>query len=145
MMSYVTDDEVPKEKYLNKYVRDKVCASEYKKWRELAIELLDGDDDAVAALDARTYNMDEKQCCSVMFRFWLERQPQATWKQLVDALYEIKLNQVAADVKNLLIQSKTVLVGKRKRIDSKPSKRSQRVKVDQPQNQEDGKFSRQIE
>ena len=84
----------------------------------MGIELL-GDDDNIAELDARTYNMSEKQCCSVMFKFWLERQPQATWRQLIDALYVLKLNRVANDVENLLIQSKS---GKSQQLSQKDGK-----------------------
>ena len=97
-----TDTELPKVKYLNRYVRDKVCASEPKKWEDLGKELLDDDD--IPALVAKTRNMDEKQCCSEMFKLWLERQPKATWRQLIDALLVLKLNRLAYDVENLLMQ-----------------------------------------
>ena len=47
--------------------------------------------------------MDEMKCCSVMFKLWCERQrPQATWRQLIDALYEVQLNRIASDVESLL-------------------------------------------
>ena len=122
---------MPREVHFNNYVRTKICASESGKWRDLAVELLN-DDYAVTVLDARTQNIrGEKQRCSVMFKFWLEKQPQATWKQLIDALYAIELDSLANDVTYFLIQGQ-------KHIDSKSPKQSKQVEVDQPQNQDDG-------
>ena len=94
----VTD--FPKEIYFNEYVRDKVCGAGQS--RDLGVQLLVDDDD-IAVLDARTRNMDDRtKCCSVMFQLWRERQPQATWRQLIDALKKVKLNTVANDLENLL-------------------------------------------
>ena len=93
----VTD--FPKEIYFNEYVRDKICGAGQS--RDLGVQLLVDDDD-IAVLDARTRNMDEWQRCSVMFQLWRERQPRATWRQLIDALKKIKLNTVANDLENLL-------------------------------------------
>ena len=115
------DNECPKASYLNKHVRDKICASEARKWEDLGRELLDDDD--MPALAARTHNMSEKQCCSEMFKLWLERQPEASWRQLIAALRVLKLNRLAGDVENLLIQSP----------------KQSTVQCNQPQNQEDGK------
>ena len=46
------------------------------------------------------------KCCSGMFSLWLERQPEATWRQLISALKNIKLVSLAKNVENLLIPSK---------------------------------------
>ena len=43
--------------------------------------------------------------CSSLFSLWLQRQPEANWKQLIDALIKIKLNLLAAQIKKLLIPS----------------------------------------
>ena len=55
-------------------------------------------------MNAKTHNIitDEKKCSSVVFELWRERQPQATWRQLINALYEVGLNRVAHDLENLL-------------------------------------------
>ena len=67
----------------------------------MGIELLDDDD--VKTLDARApQGLDEKECYSVMFKLWRERQPHGTWRQLIKALYKLKLNRVAEDVENLI-------------------------------------------
>ena len=102
IFTFIIVNDFPKEIYFNKHVRDKVCgASEPGKWRDLGIQLL-VDDDGIAVLNARTRNMHEKQCCSVMFELWRERQPHGTWRQLISALYEVELYKVANDVENLL-------------------------------------------
>lgn len=42
-------------------------------------------------------------CCSGMFSLWLERQPEASWRQLIDALIDVKLVSLAAEIKRSLI------------------------------------------
>ena len=44
-------------------------------------------------------------CCSSMFSLWLQRQPEANWKQLIGALNKIKLNVLASKIKKSLISS----------------------------------------
>ena len=44
-------------------------------------------------------------CCSSLFTLWLQRKPEANWKQLIDALITIKLNVLAAEIKKSLILS----------------------------------------
>ena len=40
--------------------------------------------------------------CSNMFMLWLEREPKASWSNLIQALKQIKLNKLAFDIENLL-------------------------------------------
>ena len=44
--------------------------------------------------------------CSGMFTLWLERQPEASWRQLIDALINVKLVSLAAEIEGLLKPSK---------------------------------------
>ena len=37
-------------------------------------------------------------CCTKMLQLWLERQPDATWEQLIQALQEIEMNELATRV-----------------------------------------------
>ena len=101
-------NECPDVIYLNKYVRGKVCAAD--KWRDLGIELMG--QDAVYVLDIirvdNPYNVEE--CCSRMFTEWRQRTPKASWKQLIEALKEVKLNQLASELeKGLHFKGTTVL------------------------------------
>ena len=121
LLPFNTDTEVPEEKYFNRYVREKVCASEPRKWEDLGKELLK--DKNIPALTARTHDMNEKQSCSEMFKVWFETQHKPTWRQLIRALQNIGLDQLADNIENLLIQSP----------------RQSKVQLVQAQNQDGGK------
>ena len=98
-------NECPDDKYLNKYVREKVCAAGKNKWRDLGIELMG--QDAVPSLDVISANHtnDVEECCSRMFIKWRQRTPKASWKQLIGALKEVQLTQLASELEKLLIPS----------------------------------------
>ena len=48
---------------------------------------------------------DATACCSSLFSLWLQRQPTASWKQLIDALIKVKLNLLASEITKLLMSS----------------------------------------
>ena len=102
---FLAVSDCPDDKYLNKYVREKVCAAGTNKWRDLGIMLMG--QDAVPGLDVisanHTNNVEE--CCSRMFIKWRQRTPKASWKQLIEALKEVKLTQLASELEELLIPS----------------------------------------
>ena len=41
-------------------------------------------------------------CCSSMFSLWLERQPGASWKQLITALINVNLVSLATEIEKSL-------------------------------------------
>ena len=47
------------------------------------------------------------KCCAGMFSIWLERQPDASWRQLITALTNVKLVSLATEVEKLLAPSIT--------------------------------------
>ena len=98
-------NDCPDDKYLNKYVRGKVCAAGANKWRDLGMELMG--QNAVTDLDMIRvdYPYNVKECCSRMFTEWHQRIPKASWKQLIGALKEVKLTQLASELEELLILS----------------------------------------
>ena len=51
------------------------------------------------------YPDDVEERCSRMFTKWRERTPKASWKQLIEALKEVKLTQLASELEELLIPS----------------------------------------
>ena len=81
------------------------CALNPEIWKDLGMELLGKD--SVADLNTISANNrgDVIVCCSSMFTLWLQRQPEANWKQLIDALIKMKLNLLAAEIKKSLILS----------------------------------------
>ena len=98
-------NDCPDDKYLNKYVRGKICAAGTNKWRDLGIVLMG--QDAVTDLDMIRvdYPYNVKECCSRMFTEWRQRTSKASWKQLIEALKEVKLTQLASELEELLIPS----------------------------------------
>ena len=63
--------------------------------------------DAVTDLDVIRINYpnDVEECYSRMFTKWRQRTPKASWKQLIEALKEVKLTQLASELEELLIPS----------------------------------------
>ena len=97
-------NDCPDDKYLNKYVRGKVCAAGANKWQDLGIELMG--QDGVCELDIIKANSTSNvECCSKMFTAWRQRTRRASWKQLIEALKEVKLTQLASELEKLLIPS----------------------------------------
>ena len=98
-------NECPEDKYLNRHVIPKVaaaCAYQPDVWHTLGIELLG--QDGIAQLDViKANNCDVTKCCSVMLTLWRQRQTKASWNQLIEALKELKLNRLAAEIENYLM------------------------------------------
>ena len=101
-------NECPDDEYLNKYVRGTVCAAGANKWRDLGIVLME--QDAVTDLDVIRINHpnDVEECCSRMFTKWHQRTPKASWKQLIEALKEIDLTQLASELEELLMKDSKI-------------------------------------
>ena len=100
-VSPVTDR--PDDQFFNKYVRTKVCAA--NKWRDLGIVLMGqdaADDLDVIKID---HPNDTKECCTRMFNEWRQAKPQASWKQLIEALKEVKLTELASKLEDRLTPS----------------------------------------
>ena len=100
---YVVDDR-PKVIYLDKHVRLPVCAAcdfNPQAWKDLGKVLMP---DAVAELSviSRDHCDSVVNCCSNMFKLWLERKPDASWKQLIEALREINQNTLATQIEGML-------------------------------------------
>ena len=91
----------PTLKLLNKLVKRSVTT----KWYDLGVELLAEED--VQALDEiqRNNPRDVSTCCTKMFQLWLERQPDASWRQLIQALREpnIEMNELANTIEQKLV------------------------------------------
>ena len=71
----------------------------------MGIELLG--DESLQALDEIEKNnpRDASTCCTKMFQLWFERQPEASWRQLIQALREpnIEMNELANTLEQKLI------------------------------------------
>ena len=61
-----------------------------------------------AVAELSTISCDHREivsCCSRMFQLWLQRQPNASWKQLIEALKEVDLNHLATQIEGMLMPS----------------------------------------
>ena len=98
-------DECPEDRFLNKFVREAICAAGSDVWKDLGVELMG--QKAVLALNKievdNTGNVARR--CSAMFTLWRQRQPKANWRQLIKALEQINLNTLANTIEELLSPS----------------------------------------
>ena len=64
-------------------------------WYELGLELFDDED--VPLLDTIKANHPDscETCCIEMFKLWLNKTPEGSWKILLDALKHIHQNKLA--------------------------------------------------
>ena len=77
------------------------------KWYDVGLELLDNEDaDCLRCIKANC-SANVTKACQEMLEFWLDRQPKATWSQLITALRapNIKLNSAAFDIEKMLVSS----------------------------------------
>ena len=97
----------PALKLLNKHVRKEVSS----KWYDLGLELLEQEDEEKLNEIETNNPKDAGQCCKEMFRLWLRKCSTATWNQLVQALKEVDLNNLAAEIEGMLKDTVTASSG----------------------------------
>ena len=92
-------NDVPRLKYLNRYVIPDVSSV----WYKLGLELFDDKD--VPLLDNIEANHRNKceSCCIEMFKLWCAKNPEGSWKQLLDALEQIRQKPPEQLLKHLQI------------------------------------------
>ena len=96
-------------KYLTRHVRGQLCAacaSNPQAWKDLGMELMP---DAEAELGVIAVNSHGNviNCCSSLFKVWLERQPEASWGKLIQGLKDVELHTLAAQLERKLEPSIT--------------------------------------
>ena len=101
IMFLQTVNDQPELKYINRHVKENICAAGSEVWLELGIELLQKDD--IAALKIIKNNVSDCSVrCSDMFKLWLQRQPSPSWRHLLTALKHIRQNNLASTIEKLL-------------------------------------------
>ena len=92
----------PALKYL-RYVRDLVA----DKWYDIGLELLEQKDERAVNIIKKNNAGNVTECCTEMLELWLNRQPNATWNQLIKALKApgIELNSAASKIEEMLLPS----------------------------------------
>ena len=82
-------------------MREQLCAKNTQIWKDLGVELLgDGSNDALGVIE--NSHSDVTIRCSAMFKLWLDRQPTASWKKLIQALEQLQLNYLANQIESKL-------------------------------------------
>ena len=77
------------------------------RWYDLGLELLETKHERELEIIESNYRNDMSTCCRKMLSKWLEtRSNSASWGQLIQAVKNIKLNNVANDIEQLLLQGK---------------------------------------
>ena len=75
-----------------------------KRWYDIGVQLLDTDSGTLDVIKGN-YPTDISTCCREMFKEWLERQPDASWSQLIQVLIDIGMKTLADKVRTTLKQS----------------------------------------
>jgi len=82
-------------------VRDLVA----DKWYDIGLELLEQKDEQTIKMIKRNNSGNVAECCTEMLELWLNRQPNATWNQLIKGLRApgIELNSTASKIEKMLL------------------------------------------
>ena len=102
-------DDRPEVLHLNRHVRSQLCAAcadNPEAWKDLGMELMPGSEAALGTIAANSHG-NVITCCSSLFKLWLQRQPNASWRQLIQALKDIGLDKLATEIKGKLEPSVT--------------------------------------
>ena len=100
-----TGHDRPALKLLNKHVRKEVSS----KWHDLGLELLEQEDEErLNEIESNNPN-DVSKCCKEMFQLWLRKCTNATWNQLIQALKEVELNNLAITIEGMLMPANEIV------------------------------------
>ena len=80
-----------------------MVAAGKQKWRDLGRELIPDGDTALGVIEVNA-NGSVTTCCDEMFKTWLQRQPKASWEQLIEGLNSksVMLGHLAAQIEGML-------------------------------------------
>ena len=88
-----------------KKLLDHVVPHVSAQWYVVGVKLLKEDQESYLDIIESNHAGDNKKCCIDMFRYWLNTNTSATWKQLIEALRSpaVELPVVATDLEQILI------------------------------------------
>lgn len=79
------------------------------KWYSIGLNLLDKHGKKLDVIEGDNSRSSE-DCCTEMFKTWLEYNPKASWKQLIAVLERIELNTAAKNIKSYICKLVTSTV-----------------------------------
>ena len=98
-------------KHLNRWVKDKICAEGMDYLKELAEVLLPGGVGTTQIKIITTNHPgDIKSCFTDLVNEWTQREIDATWQKLIDAVKDTNKLALANDIKNSLLKTRPVVV-----------------------------------
>ena len=76
-------------------------------WYDIGLELLEQKDENAIEIIKKENTGDISECCTKMLKLWLNKSPNATWNQLIEALKApgIELNDAASKIEGMLLPS----------------------------------------
>ena len=97
-------------RYLNRHAKGPICRGKMTYIKELAAVLLPDNDEGVTQIEIiEGSHPNDVQACFVHFiNVWRERK-KGTWKELIDALNETGRNELAREIKSLLIPDSSAI------------------------------------
>ena len=77
------------------------------KWYDIGLELLEQKDERAVNVIKKNNAGNIIECCMEMLELWLNKKPDATWNQLIEALKApgIELNSAASEIEKMLLPS----------------------------------------
>ena len=102
MLQKCKGSDRPALKYL-RFVRDLIT----DRWYDIGLELLEQKDEKAVKIIKKENPGDISECCTEILELWLNRSPNATWNQLIEALKApgIELNDAASKIEGMLLSS----------------------------------------
>ena len=99
--SFTATDQIAT-RYLNRWVKAKICGEGMDYLYELAAVLLGGEGVTQLRIINHNNKNDISACFTDFFRLWNERDLDATWQKLIDALEETNRTKLATQIRNAL-------------------------------------------
>ena len=93
-------------KFLSKHVMHQIAP----KWLEVGLELLSSEDEAKLYEIRENHPNNATHCTSEMLKLWLDRNPKASWNQLLEALRVLLYNALAETLKDMLYKGKLISI-----------------------------------
>ena len=91
------------QRYLNHWVKDKICSYGINYLEELAEELLPGVGSTEIGIIIQDHPGDIKSCFTRFFKVWNDREVEPTWQKLIEALRYTNKYSLARDIESMLI------------------------------------------
>ena len=77
------------------------CEENSQAWKDVGRELIPNSEDVLSTIAVNSHG-NVITCCSSLFRQWLQRKSNATWKHLIEALNIAGIDDLATEIEGML-------------------------------------------